>query len=189
MAYGFISLESIAVTAFEARDLNSLRKSSQLVAYFIFGLYVFILVGELMNVDWTNRALPQIYGGIDADYTGVRTEPSRSQAIVIIAALRAGSPKISGLLNGCMIFSALSASNTALYIASRSLYGMTRTISPWRWFAWLRELGTVWHRTGVPMWALLVSALAFVWLPFLELQGGYTIATVCYLVYLIYQCR
>lgn len=83
-----------------------------------------------------------------------------------------------GFLNGCLIFAALSAANTSLYIASRALYGMTRAINPWKWFGWLKLLGTVWHKSGVPMWALVASALSFGWLPFLQLKGGYAIADV-----------
>ena len=174
----------IAVTAFEARDLNSLRKSSQLIAYFISALYLFCVIGELLNVEWTNKALPEIFGGLHTDHVEVYGGRSRSRAIIIIAAIEAGYPKMAGFLNGCMIFAALSASNTALYVASRSLYGMTRTIRPWKCFRALRVLGSVWHRNGVPMWALLISAVAFVWLPFLELKGGYAIADVRY--YLVY---
>lgn len=184
ITYGFISVEMIAVTAFEARDLNSLRKSSQLIAYFISALYLFCVIGELLNVEWTNKALPEIFGGLHTDDAGVYGGRPRSRAVIIIAAVEAGYPKTPGFLNGCMIFAALSASNTALYIASRSLYGMTRTIRPWKCFRGLRVLGSVWHRNGVPMWALLISAVAFVWLPFLELRGGYAIADVRY--YLVY---
>lgn len=103
IAYGFISVEMIAVTAFEARDLNSLRKSSQLIAYFISALYLFCVVGELLNVEWTNKALPQIFGGVHTDDAGVYGGRSRSRAVIIIAAVEAGYPKAPGILNGCMI--------------------------------------------------------------------------------------
>ena len=63
IAYGFLAIESIAITAFEARDIRSLRRSSQVIAYFVFGLYLFCVIGELLNVGWTNKALPEIYGG------------------------------------------------------------------------------------------------------------------------------
>ena len=63
-------------------------------------------------------------------------------------------------------------------MASRTLYGMTRKISPWKWLRILKFLGSVWPKTGVPMWALFISFLAFYWLPFLQLRGGYAIADV-----------
>ena len=178
IAYGFLSNEMIAVTAFEARDLQALRIPSQTIAYFIFTIYFMCAIGELLNVDWVNPALPQIYGGVNEDSVKTDGTQSRSRAIFVIAALQAGYTRIPGLLNGFMIFSALSASNSALYIASRTLYGMTRTINPWRWFSFLKFLGNVWHKTGVPMWALFASFIAFLWLPFLQLKSGYAIADV-----------
>ena len=127
---------------------------------------------------WTDGDLPPLYGGINKDSPASNVPTARTRAIIVIAAIKAGYKQMPGFLNGCMIFSALSASNTSLYIASRALYGMTREISPWRWFSWLRAMGTVWHKSGVPMLALLVSAISFFWLPFLQLRKGYAVADV-----------
>lgn len=178
IAYGFLGVEVTAVSAFEARDLRSLRIPSQTIAYFIFLLYLFCAIGEFLNVDWNNPDLPPLYGGINRE-AGTSVIPSpRSRAITVIATIQAGYKALPGFLNGCIIFSALSASNTSLYIASRTLYGMTRNVSPWQWFSWLKPIGTVWHKSGVPMLALLLSAISFFWLPFLQLKGGYAIADV-----------
>lgn len=171
-------MELVSVTAFEARDLRSLRFASQWVAYFVISIYLFCAIGEFLNVEWNDSALPQIYGGIDQASVDLGTPVHNSRAIIVIAAVRAGYTRSAGLLNGCMIFSALSASNSSLYIASRVLYGMTRRINPWKWFRFLEFLGSVWRKTGVPMWALLISFLAFYWLPFLQLHGGYGVADV-----------
>lgn len=179
IAYGFLGLESVSVTAFEARDLRSLRGASRTLSYFIIAIYLFCAISEFLNVEWIDTALPKIYGGINKASINKGQPVHNSRAIIVIAALRAGHTRTAGLLNGCMIFSALSAANTALYISSRTLYGMTRKISPWRWLRILRFLGSVWPKTGVPMWALFVSFLAFYWLPFLQLRGGYAIADVC----------
>ncbi len=179
IAYAFIGLESVSVAAFEARDLRSLRFASRWIAYFTIALYFFCAIGEFLNVEWSDGALPQIYGGINEASVNIGEPVHKSRAIIVIAAFRAGYTRAAGLLNGCMIFSALSASNTALYIASRTLYGMTRRITPWRWLRVLKFLGSVWPQTGVPMWALFFSFLAFYWLPFLQLRRGYAIADVC----------
>lgn len=64
IAYGFISLEMVAITAYEARDLRSLRRPSQTIAYFVSALYLFCVIGELLNVRWTNEALPDILDGM-----------------------------------------------------------------------------------------------------------------------------
>ena len=176
IAYGFVGVEMIAITAFEARDLRSLRIPSQAIAYFVVGIYLLLAIGEFLNVEWVGTPLPEIYG-----INGTSVETSRSNAVFVIAAAAAGYKRMPGLLNGFMIFSALSASNSSLYVASRALYGMTRTISPWGWASFLKKLGRVWYKTGVPMWALSASFIAFLWLPFLQLKRGYAIADVSYL--------
>lgn len=175
IAYGFVGVEMISITAFEARDLRSLRIPSQKIAYFVIIIYLMLAIGEFLNVKWEGTPLPEIYG-----INGTSVVTSRSNAVFVIAAAAAGNKHMPGLLNGFMIFSALSASNSSLYIASRALYGMTRTISPWGCASFLKELGSVWHKTGVPMWALFISFLAFLWLPFLQLSRGSAIADVSY---------
>ena len=169
-----------AVTAFEARDLRSLRIPSQTIAYAIVLLYFFCAVGEFLNVEWTNRDLPSLYGGLDKDSVSNDSSSARSRAIVVIATIQAGYKGMPGFLNACMMFSALSGSNTALYVSSRTLYGMIHNISRWQRFSWLKPIGTVWHMTEVPMQALLISAISFIWLPFLQLRGGYAIADVIF---------
>ena len=178
LAYAFVGIESVSVVAFEARDLKSLRVASQTLAYFIIALYLFCGIGEFLNVGWSDTALPVIYGATNEASVNKGQAIHNSRAIIIIAAFKAGYTRAAGFLNGCMIFSALSCSNTGLYLASRSLYGMTRKISPWRRLRVLKFLGSVWPKTGVPMWALFISFLAFYWLPFLQLQGGYAVSDV-----------
>ncbi|KAL8796006.1 MAG: hypothetical protein Q9195_001582 [Heterodermia aff. obscurata] len=176
ITFGFLGIEMIAITAFEARDIRSLRRPSQMIAYCIAAIYLFLVIGEILNVSWTNQALPDIYGGSSKDSVTTKKVHFRSRAIIIIAAISGGYAHLPGFINGCMIFGALSCANSSLYIASRALYGMTRVINPWKRLRWFRLLGTVWHKNGVPMWALLASALSFGWLPFLQLKGGYAIA-------------
>ena len=169
IAYGFVGIESVSVTAFEARDLKSLRVASQTVSYFVIAIYFFCGIGEFLNVRWSDGALPDIYG--DASNATSQKAVHNSSAIIVIAAYEIGHKPAAGFLNGCLIFSALSCSNTALYMASRTLYGMTRIINPSRSLQVLKSLGSVWPKNGVPMWALFVSFLAFYWLPFAQLHG------------------
>ena len=155
IAYGFVGVEVISMAALEARDLRSLRIPSQTIAYFVVAIYFLLAIGEFLNVKWVGTPLPEIYGT-----KGTSVGISRSNAVFVLAAAAAGHKRMPGLMNGSMIFSSLSASNSALYVASRALYGMTRSITP---------------KTGVPMSALIVSFLAFLWLPFLHLNRGYAI--------------
>lgn len=173
------------MTAFEAKDLPSLRRPSQCIAYFVLAIYLFCVIGEYLNVNWTDKSLPPRYVNQkppverrqSSDLSDIEIK-LKSQAVIVIAALRAGHTKMAGLLNGCMIFSALSAANTSLYVASRVLYGMTEKIDRFSKIGFLQGLGSVWNRTGVPVRALCVSFIAFVWLPFLRLKGGIGVSDV-----------
>ena len=172
MIYSYLGVEVIAITAFEARDLPSLRKPSKWIAYVVFVLYALVTVGELLDVSWLNEDLPPVYGGISMH------PPSkpRARTIIVLTALKAGYPGIAGFFVGALLYSAISAANTNLYISSRALYGMTRR--PGQHFRWLKGLGSVWHKNGVPMVALLISAICFMWLPITAVRGGYSIAEV-----------
>lgn len=172
MIYSFLGVEVVAITAFEARDLPSLRVPSRWIAYVVFVLYLLVTIGELLDVSWLDQDLPPVYGGISMH----QPPKPRSRTIIVLAALHARWPNIAGLVTGALLYSALSAANTNLYISSRTLYGMTRR--PGKHFNWLRVLGVVWHKNGVPMVALVVSAISFMWLPVIAVRGGYSIAEV-----------
>lgn len=180
IAYGSLGMETLTVTAYEARDLRSIRIPTQVIAYVILFSYLFCAIGEFLNVEWTDSALPSKYINRKtfSDDTGKQNTKIGAGAIIVVAAFKAGHKKIAGLLNGCIIFSALSAANSSLYMASRVLYGMTRDIHPRSQFAIFRWFGSVWNPTGVPVRALTVSFLGFVWLPFLRLKGGIAIEDV-----------
>ena len=183
IAYGFLGVETIAVTAFEARDLMSIRRPSIIIASFVLVIYLFCSIGELLNVNWRDIALPRSFisfsPNIQRRDLPLKNTGLKSDTVIVIAALRAGDEKIAGFLNGCAIFSALSAADTSLYVSSRVLYGLARRIGSNSRLSFLRGLGSVWNLTGVPVRALFFSALAFVWLPFLRLIGGNNIEHVC----------
>ncbi|KAF8848234.1 amino acid transporter [Acephala macrosclerotiorum] len=174
VAYGFLGIEIVAVTAFEAQYSSSLKLPSQVIAYAIFVLYFLCTIGETLTVRWTNNHLPKIYGG-GKNNAGNVSWPS-STSMIVEATWAAGHKSIAGFLNGCMIFSVLSSSNTSLYVSSRTLYGLARDIPDTNWFGKkLKGLSIVVRQTGVPAMALLFSAVLSFWLPFLQLKAGYAI--------------
>ena len=124
---------------------------------------------------WSNWNLAWIYGSNGRAHWNPDAPPTRG--LVTLAALEAGYPKATGVIAGCLIYCALSAANTSLYVASRTLYGVYHSVEHQR-IPYLKLLGRVWHRNKVPMFAMLVSALAFIWLPLIHLRRGYTIVSV-----------
>ena len=173
VAYGFVGVEIIAVTAFEARNPQALRFPAKWIAYIIFLLNFLIVLGEILTVDWKDSSLRPLNQRSSDDAAAHNT----SIAIFVLAPLEAGIRVLPGLLSGFMFFFGISCANTALYVASRTLFGLTREIPSNHELLVMRllsKMGTTTPRTLVPGWALLFSTLAFFWLPFLHLKRGYS---------------
>ena len=172
----------MTVTAFEAaRPRQSLRFPSKYIAYIIFALFLLCGLGEVLNVDWNNNELPNLDSRSETPVGNLTTHRNHtSPSVLIMSAQSTHAAGLAGFLNVCLIFSSLSAATTSLYVSSRTLYGLTREFQdnqPWP-MSWFAKLGTTHPRTSVPVWALLVSALAFIWLPFLHLGTGNSVASV-----------
>lgn len=137
-----------------------------------------VVLGEVLNLEWTDPLLPQLLRQSDILGQG------NSYAIFVLAMLKARIPVLPGFLTGCIIFSILSAANTALYVASRTLFGLARKIEPTHdlWLMrWLSKLGTTTPNTHIPAWSLVVSLVSFCWLPLLHQRYGYTVQQVRYI--------
>lgn len=163
VAFSYIGIEVVGVTAYEAEDLKDLRRPSKTIGYLVLVMYLVHTFSEIMVVSWDDPSL-----GIISDDVGQTTPVRGHQTIPIlnIAALRANTPVLSKAFTGLLIYSSWSASNISLYIASRTLYGSVRSISykgpPWSWIR--KEFGT-----GVPAWCVVISAVSFWWIPLSQL--------------------
>ena len=144
------------------------------IAYVITLLYLFCVFGEMMIIRWSDRNLAIIYGGVGAHWN---PDAPQTRGLLAVAMLELDRPAACSVISAILIYMALSAANTSLYVASRTLYGLTYAPSA-QAKPLIKYLGTLWHRNRVPMFALLVSALAFVWIPLLHLVCGYTIVNV-----------
>lgn len=132
------------------------------------------MLSQTFNVVWTHKDLPQIYNGIgEVDERAENSAdggPAPATTILSIIAIREWHKNsLAGFLNGAIIFSVLSASNTALYIASRTLYGMAYRMDDSYLARKLRHFSKVDRTTRVPLPALIMSWISFFWVPFLGL--------------------
>jgi amino acid transporter len=176
-----LGIEIVAVTAYETRYRRDLGWPSRNIAYAVTILYILCTIGETLTVKWTDSHLPNILGGTGtvAHPDPPTDRPPRSTNLVINAAWYAGYPALAGFLNGCLVFSVLSAANTSLYVASRTLYGLARDVPDTNTIGKLmRKMAKVWLKTAVPAPALAFSAVSFFWLPFLQLSGKKSISDV-----------
>jgi amino acid transporter len=195
VAYAYIGVEIIAVVALEAKIAvhppgrnrtrnsgNSLKYPAKLIAWITALIYFLSAFSYYMNVSWLDPSLPGLGSRDNAATFLNRTQaagnstamPSmktpRTNSIVVIALDNAGLPALAGFVNGCLIVAVLSAANTALYVASRTLFGLTKAIGPdSRFWGWFSVFSTTTPGRRVPAPALFISALAFCWIPFLHL--------------------
>lgn len=92
--------------------------------------------------------------------------------------LEAGSSYIpvANVLLAFLVYSALSCANANLYVASWTLYGLTRDLNlrSDNWFESLfAHLNIVTVKWRVPLWSIIASiALVSSWLPFMKLGLG-----------------
>lgn len=174
VVYSYLSVEVVIITAFEAKTTKSLKWPSRIIAYVITLLIVFDSIAGLLNIDWRNRHLPEIGIQMRNDTVGAGETPPRSSNMAIIVIWNAGLKSLAGFVNACIVFSLVSISNTSMYVASRTLYGMTCKITAKNIATKvLHSFSTVAPKTGVPAAALIVSAITFIWMPFVEDKKGY----------------
>lgn len=183
-----IGVEIIAVTAFEAAKPSELQSPAKNIAWVTFVIYLMSIGGFIANVEWFNPNLPTLLSqplvsnvlpSTVLGHTPVFNQTGLPvSAAPIIAAWQVNAPTIAGLLAGFLIYSGLSCANVGLYVASRTLYGLTRNIDneDRRWFVRIfAKLNVVTARTRVPIYSILVSVIVFSsWLPFVNFSTGFT---------------
>ncbi|KAH0404540.1 hypothetical protein KCU89_g1025, partial [Aureobasidium melanogenum] len=191
-AFQFIGVEIPAATALEARMSSQSPSNNQVtsrepvnsyisrgtatealrfsatklpiiaaVIYFVSGLLV------CLDLEWDDPNLP-------ITWTARSSKPDiASNSAFVIAAEKSGIPGLGGAMTVFLIFTALTAANTALYVSSRTLFSLTRNLlleDPKWYIRILANCGTT-NRRGVPLTAICVSC-CFLWLPFLYLIRG-----------------
>lgn len=124
------------------------------------------------NVAWDDQSQPSLAG----------SSPGWSSSIFINSAKKSNVPGLDRALTGLLIINIASCSSTALYVASRTLFGLTFTISKemelnppsqaWRkrWLSLMHFLSRK-SKFDVPYVAVLISAWGLV-LPFLKYVHG-----------------
>lgn len=180
--FGYLGVEIPAATALEAIaiPMNKNSKKSAIgalkfsvvwvpilttIVYFIISLFV------ALDLKWDNSSLAQdINQKNDSDLN------STSIPWPEIIAHVADIPKLNRAFTVLLFITAITAANTTLYVASRTLYGLTSHLPSGpnnkmiiRLFSWIGQT----NKRRVPMRALVISGLCFIPLPYLSLIGEY----------------
>lgn len=140
----------------------------------IFAGLIYILGALLISfdLDWDDPQLPRL----SWLYNGSDSTSRKSDSAFVIAANNSrisGHQELANFITVCILITALTAANTTLYVASRTLFSLTKGIqanasSPWI-TKFLSFFGKTNHRR-VPMRALAASC-CFCWVPFLYLSN------------------
>lgn len=152
------------------------------VAYVVSGLLVTLGFErdncELSRLSWVHNTCK--------DQDSGQNQERKSSSPFVLMAQRSGIYGLDHAVNAALVFTAITCANTNLYVASRTLFGITSSLDGGydqrmivRCLAWLGQT----NKSKVPMRAMIVSALAFCWVPFLQEGGGFntdtTIGKVC----------
>jgi amino acid transporter len=178
--FGYLGVEIPAATALEAIAIpiskNSKKSAIGALKFSIFWVpilttIVYFIVSLFLALDlkWDNSALAQdVNQKVNSDLNSASTPWPIEIAHV------ADIPQLNGAFTVLLIITAITAANTTLYVASRTLYGLTSHLPSGpnnkmiiRLFSWIGQT----NKRRVPMRALVISGLCFIPLPYLSLIG------------------
>ncbi|KIW29253.1 uncharacterized protein PV07_05078 [Cladophialophora immunda] len=149
--FAYLGTELVGVTVGEAQNpRKTIPRAIKLTFYRILFFYCLsvLLLGMLVPYDSEELAFAN------------KASSSASASPFVVAVKLAGITALPGILNGCILLFVFSASNSDLYIASRTLYGLASE----------GHAPALFRRTdsrGVPVYALGLSA-AFALLAFMN---------------------
>lgn len=181
--FAFVGIEIPAATALEARVQTSsfgsgapVDRTVRFAALWvpIIAGCIYILGALLVSFDlhWDDVNLPSVsWLVVTSRNPGLLLSGTAGSAF-IIAGKEAKLPGLADFITVGLVISAITAANTILYVASRTLFGLTKEVnagpnSPWtqRFFSFLGKT----NRRKVPMRAIVASC-CFCWIPFLYLS-------------------
>lgn len=188
-AFAFVGVEITAATALEARARPqpgghgpasiSVKFSATWTAFI--AAVIYFLGGLLMslNVRWDDPGLPRAsWLGSPINATASNTTSGQSNSGFVLAAKQSRIPGLDSAFTVFLLITALTAANTNLYVASRTLFGLTRELQYGRWWSpttWLAFFGRT-NNYKVPVRAMFLSC-CLLWVPFLYLSPHNTPGT------------
>ncbi|KAL2423846.1 Dicarboxylic amino acid permease [Exophiala dermatitidis] len=151
--FAYLGTELVGVTVGEAQNpRKTIPRAIKLTFYRILFFYCLsvLLLGMLVPYDSEQLAF------------ATKASNSASASPFVVAIKLAGINALPGIINGCILLFVFSASNSDLYIASRTIYGLASE----------GKAPKLFRRTdsrGVPVYALAISA-AFALLAFMNVS-------------------
>lgn len=153
---------------------KTIRFSSQWVSVFACAAYTLSGILVSLSVERDDCQLPLIdWLSYDrCQNQASQTNQNITVSVFTFVAESRGNGAIADAFNVFLVLTALSCANTNLYVASRTLFGLTNQIDSGPGEAWYLNVLAWFGRTNnhrVPIRAMTLSAVAFIWVPFLQL--------------------
>ncbi|KAL5118678.1 amino acid transporter [Pleosporales sp. CAS-2024a] len=141
--FAYLGTELIGVTVGEAQNpRKTIPRAIKLTFYRILFFYCLAVFFLGMLVPYNSK-----------DLAAANKKTAKAAASPFVLAIRlAGIKHLPGILNACILLFTFSASNSDLYIASRTLFGLAEQGHAPKIFRWT-------DKRGVPVPALAISAL------------------------------
>lgn len=180
-AFAYVGVEITAACALEARVTEernptqpraigrTVKFSAVYISFFAAAMYVLAGVLVTLNITWNDPKLPRMSWVNGPSDSGIG---STASAFVLVAEA-SKVPGLAGTLNVFLMFTALTCANTNLYVASRSLFSLTRSLDGGPGAPWYVRILAYFGKTNnrkVPLRALVASCI-FAWIPFLYLAS------------------
>jgi amino acid transporter len=193
-SFAYVGVEITAASALEARvvkEKNSaqprtvgrtVKFSAVYISFFAAVIYVLAGVLVTLNIDWDNKRLPRMSwappskpknGTITSPFepnNGTTPKNGTTTSAFVLAAELSAIPELLGVINVFLMFTALSSANTNLYVASRTLFSLTRSLNGGSGQPWYTRCLAYFGKTNnrkVPLRALVASCI-FLWVPFVS---------------------
>lgn len=140
----------------------SVRFSSTWTAFIVWIIYFLGGLLLTLNLSWDDDRLPQVSGSSTQSNSTSNTDSG-----FVLSAYSSNIPGLADVVTVITFITALTSANTNLYVASRTLFGLTRKLDGSRW-KWLAFFGRT-NSYQVPVRAMFLSCF-FIWVPFLYLS-------------------
>lgn len=187
--FAYAGVEIIAASALEARWSRSQRRLENGREIFFIGKTIkftsiyfsflaavaYTLSGLFTSFDISRRDcnLPHL-SWIERPWDCDGNDFIRSSSALVIVAVKSRINNLGHMFNAFLVFTAVTCANTNLFVASRTLFGLTARLDGGSGQPWYVRCLAYFGKTDsrkVPMRAVIFSALAFCWVPPLELIG------------------
>ncbi|OJJ07207.1 hypothetical protein ASPVEDRAFT_46560 [Aspergillus versicolor CBS 583.65] len=184
-AFAYVGVDITAATALEARPDRrrktstdprdrspwpyiSVRFVATWTSFLVWIIYFIAGILLSLNIEWNDANLPRLsWLGSPVIEEHPDNENYNTDSGFVISAAMSNIPGLANLITAVIFVTAVFSANTNLYVASRTLFSLTRRLQgpQWRFIAFFGKT----NNYQVPARAMLLSCF-FMWVPFLYLS-------------------